>query len=503
MSAMQQDHEEDSSDVSSVVDSDDEMSDVQPEVPKLSPHEYKELGNAHYKKGEYTAAIAQYTLAIDGDPDVAAYRNNRAAAQMMLLDFSAALEDALAATKLEPQTVKFWDRAAKCYSSLGRSSDALRLYTHILENLDKNHATAKKEVGLVNNIKQLEQQAQSAIDGGHYNSAISMLERALGLAPGNDRAKMLQANAYIHLKNLGQADRIVSAILRKDSTNTEALYLRGICMYEKGELDRAVDHFKRALRGNPDHAKSRLRLKTTKRLADAKQQGNDAYKTGKYEDALSLYNEALEIDGENIVCSKLLCNKGLVLGKLGRHSEAVTAFTAALDVDQQYIKALSKRALAYIELEQFQEAINDCEKACDMDPSDRELRRNLEHAKLELKKSKRKNYYKILSVAKDADDNTIKKAYRKKAMKYHPDRIQGGDDVKASAEAKFKDVSEAYTVLSDGEKRRKYEAGQDIEEINGGGGGGGHARGYEDLFAQFSRGGGGGFSGFGGFPGGF
>lgn len=154
--------------------------------------------------------------------------------------------------------------------------------------------------------------------------------------------------------------------------------------------------------------------------------------------------------------------------------------------------------MAYIELEQYQDAINDCEKACDMNPGDRDLRRNLEHAKLELKKSKRKNYYKILGLEKgETDERAIKKAYRKKAMVYHPDRCQG-DEAKAAAELKFKDVGEAYAVLSDPEKRRKYEAGQDIEEINGGGGGGG---GYEDIFAQFARqGGGGGFPG-GGFPG--
>lgn len=185
-------------------------------------------------------------------------------------------------------------------------------------------------------MKKLEEQAQSAIEGKHYNTAVSLLDRALALAPGNDRAKMMQADACtsrsyhesvyqpiryhlsmscppspsaimhevhililfcnsliidIRLKNLGQADRIVSAILRANSSNTEALYLRGVCMYEKGELDRAIDHFKRALRGNPDHSKSRIQLKRTKKLADVKQQGNDAYKSGNWDEALALYDQ--------------------------------------------------------------------------------------------------------------------------------------------------------------------------------------------------------------------
>jgi len=64
-----------------------------------------------------------------------------------------------------------------------------------------------------------------------------------------------------------------------------------------------------------------------------------------------------------------------------------------------------------------------------------------------------KDYYKILGVSKSASPEEIKKSYRKMAMKYHPDRNQGDK----GAEAKFKDVSEAYAVLSDPEKRKQYD----------------------------------------------
>ena len=66
---------------------------------------------------------------------------------------------------------------------------------------------------------------------------------------------------------------------------------------------------------------------------------------------------------------------------------------------------------------------------------------------------KYKDYYAILGVAKNASTDDIKKAYRKLAMKFHPDR--NPDDV--SAEEKFKQVSEAYAVLSDSEKRANYD----------------------------------------------
>ena len=67
------------------------------------------------------------------------------------------------------------------------------------------------------------------------------------------------------------------------------------------------------------------------------------------------------------------------------------------------------------------------------------------------------DYYDILGVSKDADDTEIKKKYKKLAMKYHPDRNSGDEETKKKNEEKFKDISKAYTVLSDPDKRKKYD----------------------------------------------
>ena len=139
-----------------------------------------------------------------------------------------------------------------------------------------------------------------------------------------------------------------------------------------------------------------------------------------------------------------------------------------------------------------------------------------------------KDFYSVLGVSKDASQADVKKAYRKLARKYHPDQNPGD----AAAEKRFKDITEANSVLSDPEEREQYDAiramgsgarftaggpegaggagGAGFEDIfgdifNGGGGrrryttSSGGGGGFEDIFAQFGGGQGGGFGGQSGF----
>ncbi|MFH5878894.1 DnaJ C-terminal domain-containing protein [Arthrobacter sp. NA-172] len=102
-----------------------------------------------------------------------------------------------------------------------------------------------------------------------------------------------------------------------------------------------------------------------------------------------------------------------------------------------------------------------------------------------------KDFYAILGVAKDASDADIKKAYRKLARQYHPDTNSGD----AAAEKKFKDISEAYSVLSDADERQQYDAIRAMGGARfapGAAGRGGPANGgFEDLFGGLFGGGGG------------
>jgi len=103
----------------------------------------------------------------------------------------------------------------------------------------------------------------------------------------------------------------------------------------------------------------------------------------------------------------------------------------------------------------------------------------------------RKNYYKILGVSKTAKLNEIKKAYRKKAIEFHPDKHP--NDQKEKVEKQFRDIAEAYEILKDEEKRQRYDNGEDVT--------GNEQQGQNPFhgfkFPQGFNFGGGGFGGFG------
>jgi len=131
--------------------------------------------------------------------------------------------------------------------------------------------------------------------------------------------------------------------------------------------------------------------------------------------------------------------------QLQQAKSAVADSERALDLDPSYIKARKTKAKALGEEGDWEAALREYKAVHETNPGEPGIQRDIRAAELELKKSQRKDYYKILGVQRDASEGDIKKAYRRLAIVHHPDK--NPDD--ESAAERFKELSEAHETLND------------------------------------------------------
>ncbi|XP_059160959.1 dnaJ homolog subfamily C member 7-like [Physella acuta] len=459
----------------------------------------KEEGNSFYKDHKYSEALACYTEAINLCPNCAAYYGNRSATYIMLQKFKDGLADAQYALQLDTGFVKGYLREGKCHLALGSPVAALRSYRHVLE-LEPNNTVALKEANIASQVQEHIAKAEANFEKRDYRTAIFYLDRCIEHCSAALHFKVQKAEALALLGKYQEAQEQANDILQREGMNADALYVRGMCLYYQDSTEKAFQHFQEVLRRAPDHHKAKDIYRRAKALSAKKDEGNSAFRAGKYQDAYNLYSEALNIDPNNkSTNSKLFCNRATVCSKLNKLDEAIQDCSKAIELDDTYLKAYMRRAKCYTDTELYEEAVRDYEQIYKMAKT-RENKALLQNAKLELKKSKRKDYYKILGVQKTASEDEIKKAYKKRALIHHPDRHSHDTvDKQKEEEKKFKELGEAYSILSDAKKKARYDSGQDLEE---GEGMGGFDVDPNQIFQAFF--GGGNMSGFsfGGHPGG-
>ncbi|XP_048269230.1 dnaJ homolog subfamily C member 7 isoform X2 [Bombus affinis] len=437
-------------------------------IAQFKEHAKMQTAKELYSGKQYKEALKEYSELIELYPNTPLLYANRAACYMMLDKYPPALKDAKKCIELDPKVYKAYVRIIKCCLILGDIVQAETTLSKLLEIDPENKGitTEKKDLEYV---KKFLKDADAAYNAKDYRKVVYCMDRCCDVSNRCTRFKLTKAECLVFLGRYQEAQEIANDILHLDKQNADAIYVRAMCLYFQDNIDRAFAHFQQVLRLAPDHAKALEIYKRAKNLKKKKEEGNAAYEMEQYLKAYQLYTEALTIDPQNIVTNaKLHFNKAMVAAKLNRLNESVTECTEALKLDEKYLKALLRRAASYMELKEYEKAVRDLEKAYKMDKSS-DNKRLLMEAKLALKKSKRKDYYKILGIDKNASTDDIKKAYRKRAMVHHPDRHPNATEgEKKEQEKKFKEVGEAYGILSDPKKRSRYDSGHDIDDAEGG-----------------------------------
>lgn len=394
--------------------------------------------------------ICSLTPAVEAQPSSATYLSNRAAAYISNGQYVNALNDCLKADELDPNNPKIILRLARIYTSLGRPQESLDTYARI------QPPASAKDIAPAKSMLQHIQGAEDALHNGTSGSmviyALDQAERLLGLgAPKPRKWQLMRGEACLKMGNvnsIGEAQNIVMSLLRDNLQDPEALVLRGRAFYAQGDNEKAIQHFRRALDCDPDYRDAVKYLRMVQKLDRMKTEGNAEFKGKRYQAAIDKYSEALEVDPSNKgTNSKLFLNRALCRVWLKDYKGAITDCEKAISLDPSYTKAKKTKANALGQSGDWANAVKELKELAEQDPSDASIPTEIRKAELELKKSKRKDYYKILGIEKDATETQVKKAYRKAAIIHHPDK--NPDDEHAAE--RFKDVSEAHECLIDPE----------------------------------------------------
>lgn len=392
--------------------------------------------------------ISSLRTAIEINPNSSAYLSNRAAAHMSAKQYLNALEDIERSDELDPNNAKIMHRWAKILTNLGRPTEALDVLSRV-----QPAATATDRAPAEKMQRFITQAEETLAEDRGGSMAIFCLDQARqGLGSGVKEPRkwtLLAAEAQLKMNNsnsLGKAQDIAIGLLRVNSQDPDAMMVRARAFYASGETEQALKLLKMCLGLDPDMKQAIKLLRIVQKLSRTKEEGNAAFKAKDYRRAIDLYGQALDVDPKNKdMNSKILQNRAQAFINLKEYESAVQDCSEALRLDPDYLKALKMRAKAYGAAENWEEAVRDYKSVAEKNPGEKGIQEDIRKAEFELKKAQRKDYYKILGVGKDATDHEIKKAYRKMAIVYHPDKNQNSQD----SDEKFKEIGEAYETLID------------------------------------------------------
>jgi len=429
---------------------------------------FKDLGNKEYASRNFARAIEYYSQAIGIRADPIFY-TNRATCYIELRKFERAIEDAWNAINTDPAYLKAYFRGAQAYTHIGKLEEAFSLIKKGIEQ-NPNEQTIRREYDNLQILIGYKASLEKHLNEAEYSDA---LRKVNALLERSD-ADITLVNFKINVLCLSNDVKTAKAFLKEKesaikrlSEDTYYWILARVDRYSN-DLANAKINAQKGLALNPDAAILKQELSIIKSMEDIKKRATDAFTAKNFDEAFRLYEEAIKADPLNRIWkSVILSNQASCLMSLKRNKEALELMKQSTELDQENAKFLYKRGKLEKDLNDWEAAEQSMRKAKTIDPS-LTIDNDLKEITKKVKEMNKKDYYAILGVDKKATTEDVKKAYKDLVKKWHPDKHAGNKDQQEKAEKKFKEINEAFNVISDPEKRKRYDIGGSDEDNFGG-----------------------------------
>ena len=457
----------------------------------------KEKGNSFFKQKRYEDAITFYNKALKLNPKAEVLYSNKGTCEKCLKEYKESIRDYEKALELNPKNTKNMNRLASVYIIKGQIGNAKMLQEKAL-NLEPNNSIFKEQMTIIEKILEDEEKLEDRIKDKKFEDAEEVCKRLIEKESDFSELKLKYIKILIENVKLTEAIQYINNEINFEDkkSNEQFDYLTALCLYYDGQYEKAKKQIN-LMKSKGNSIDTKDLLEKVNIIDSIKTKANEIFKQKKYEEAIEEYTKILEFDPNNKKFNSLiLANRALCYQKLNKNVEALRDSNQSIKLNPFYARGYIKRGNVYMELKMFDDARADFQKAKDLDPNVAGVDGYLNDANKNAEKARKRDYYAILGIDKNADEKEIKRAYKKMAMKYHPDRNSESEESKKMAEKKFIDVNDAYSVLSDPKKRSMYDQGVDPLNPEEAGGGGVHFGGDASEILKMFFGGGGSPFGF-------
>lgn len=398
----------------------------------------KELGNSEFKKQNYNQAISLYSDAIKINPEQEVLFANRALCYKSIKNYRNALLDLDRAISINPSSVKNIKRKAEVCVIIGNLPEAITLYQKCsnLEPKEFSHRTDLTNAGAY--LKMINDMFEKA-SKEDYVGAEELAKKLINICIGYKDLKHTFIECLINNNKLSEAAEFWSGKLSEsERCEDEFLYLICKIFYYEGNYERSKTFLKKLLSKVNDNPKYNKLYQIVNSVEREKEKANALFKANNYEEAIKAYSILLDIDPCNkIFNSTIIANRALCFMKINKNVEALADMNKSLSLNDKYVKGFLRRANLYIKLNDFEQARYDFNKVLELEPGNMEAKKGVEDAKKQEKAAKKKDYYKVLEIPRDASESQIRKAYKVLALKWHPDKNATEETQKALAEKKI------------------------------------------------------------------
>uniref|UniRef100_A0A182MCG3 J domain-containing protein n=1 Tax=Anopheles culicifacies TaxID=139723 RepID=A0A182MCG3_9DIPT len=417
-----------------------------------------EIGRDFLARGQLSDALTHYHAAVEGDPNNYLTYFKRGTVYFALGKAKFAISDFSRVLELKPDFTAARAQRGSVYLRMGDFENA-EMDLMVVLRMDPHNPEANMHFSRIGPARDQWVLCVDLMERGDFNTAIALLTQLLEVCPWSVPIRESRAQMYLRIGDRMAAVSDFRSVNRLSQDSTDGYYQLARILYDIGDSGAALKEIRECLKLDPEHKDCFPLYKKIKKVDKVYVDAQQAQEEQRYADCIAGGEKLVKLEpdvpmivynGKQLLCSCLV--------KEEEFTDAVVRCREALDIYPDP-EVMCDRAEALIGAEMYDEAIAQYREALEINDNLQRAKDGIEHAQRVQKQAERRDYYKILGVKRTATKQEIVKAYRKAAQKWHPDNFQG--DQKKMAEKKFIDVAAAKEVLTDPEKRRQFDAGQD------------------------------------------